>query len=46
MLWTCGGIALAAALLGVAFLPRGSGDAAAGTAGPDSVHEPLGSLDR
>src|SRR5215469_9726718 len=46
MLWTCGGIALAAALLGAVFLPRRPGDAAAGTAGPGSVREPLGSLDR
>jgi hypothetical protein len=28
MLWTCGGIALASALLALAFLPRGTGSAA------------------
>jgi MFS transporter, DHA2 family, multidrug resistance protein len=39
MLWTCGGIALAAALLGVAFLPRRSAPGQAVTA----VEQPAGS---
>jgi hypothetical protein len=32
MLWTCGGIAIVAAVLGLAFLPRGSAAGAANAA--------------
>jgi hypothetical protein len=35
MLWTCGGIAVASALLALAFLPRRSGPGARGAAGTE-----------
>ncbi len=52
MLWTCGGIAIASALLALAFLPRRSGPAAEAAEAPEQnalqemPPEPAGSPDR